>query len=248
MAPAGFALPGDPAGRTGIRAIYLPGEGAHFRSTGIAMFRAGDWYVKLRASSRTRDAATLGGWMTEVLGALVVPAKLAGDPAAAPVEECANRLEFPVAAQDAPADLASSLVSAVMGLTIAEAESEPEEGDAVPVVWCRDRTMDGFQAVFRPDAATDRYLLAFGDNGNAIMVAPDAGAALLGIEDGNASPPAARFTATLITAQKDVLFVAQDRLPSPERTVSLINGGRTSSSYNTWGKDKTVEFSADSAK
>lgn len=86
--------------------------------------------------------------------------------------------------------------------------------------WCRDSLLTGNQAVYRPDGAPDRYLLAAGDNGKTIAV--------------QAQAPGGYYSVNFITAGQVFTLVAQDRLPSPARVLELVTGDRTVAAAPTW--------------
>ncbi len=225
-----FVPPGQRAG-SGLRATYaVPGAwpGGPFQSTGLAMFEANGWFVKLRASSATRDTAGLSAWMDEVLAGLTVPAGTA--PVAIPVADCPPRLSFRGIAGDADKDASADIFGSLIGGMVAERLASPRTQEAPPPVWCRDHRLEPTQIIYRPDEARDAYLLALGDNGNGVLVGRDELAGLIAEE--GATPPE-RSSITLMTAGRAVSFVAQDRLPSAERVLDLIRDDRVVSSTNT---------------
>lgn len=223
----------------GLRAIYEAGDGSRFRRTGVALFAVGDWYVKMRASSGSRSAEAMAEWMDEVLAAISIPAELAGPRAMAEVADCPSPLVFKGKAKDAKSDLGADLVSGILGMMVLDGELEPTDPEAPPPVWCRDTGDHGELAVFRPDASDNSYLIALGDAGKGVFVGPDAGAQLLGAAEEPSEP---RFSVTLHLPGRNVLYVAQDRLPKPERAFELVSKERVSSSVSTWGEENTVEI------
>lgn len=240
-----FVPPGQ-ANASGLRAVYAPGSGP-FRSTGLALFGSGEWYVKLRATSVSRTPEELSTWMAEVLGSLQVPT---GDaPAVVPMTDCANRLRFRGTSRDVRGDNAgaSVLMGLVAGLAAARREAgEGEEGTAdaapeAPVTWCRDRVVAPAQTVYRADEADDAYLLAVGDNGNAFRVAPDGLGALLA-ED--AEDAANQYSVVLVMAGRNINFPPQDRMPAPARVLDLLENNRAVGSVNTWGDDSTININS----
>jgi len=238
--PASFT-PVNQTYASGLRAIYSADEDSPFRSTGIVLFSVDGWYVKVRASSRTRSAEELSLWIDQVLSEVSLPQSTAL--AAELVQDCSEPLKFRRQSKDAPKDGAAALMSSVLGMMAAEkrANGELNVGNEA-VQWCRDSTLGGAQIVYRANASKDSYLIAIGDNGNAVRVAPDTSAALLNPES---SKKRDRYGITLITAVQNTNYVAQDRLPSPERVVSIINDNRRVSSTPTWGDEKSIGISSD---
>lgn len=244
-APAAFAPPGQ-AEASGLRAAYAI-EGGAYRSTGLAVFAVNGWYVKMRASSKTRSAEELHGWMDEVLAQLTVPANEpeASANIAAPVLDCAQKLRFRGKAKDAPGDETGSAMASLLGGLLMSAGEEigtdEAAGDAAlvtePVIWCRDQQIDMARATYRANASPDSYLLALGDNGNGVSVGPDGLAAIFA--DTKKSPP---YSITLMTAGRNISFVSQNRLPSPSRVIELIEGNRTLGVSSTWGEERNIEI------
>jgi len=233
VAPQAFVPPGQTVA-SGLKAIYTP-KGGPYRSTGVMLFPVGEWYVKVRASSQTRPPAELGKWMDAALAEIGWPGTIANGPVAAPIADCAAPLVFEGKSKDISSDMMQNMIgAALVSATAGEAGKDP-----VGVKWCRDRKLDGNQAVYRANAATNSYLLAVGDNGNGIEVAPSAGGIISGAKD-----KGPRYGITLHMAARDVNFPAQDRLPSPDRTLAIVNEGRFTSDVATWGEKRDIRINS----
>lgn len=229
--PANFVPPGTTAA-SGLRAIYRTGAESGRISTGLALFAHGDWYVKLRATSATRSPEDLGRWMDEALAQLQVPQPPVAERAVAPIADCQALLRFRREARDAPGEAADLVVDGMMsglfaGAITAQVRERP------PVVWCRDAVLAPDRIVYRPDNADDSYLLALGDNGQAVLVGQEL--RIEGISPRRRAGP--RYTVRFMTAARDINFVSQDRLPSPARVIELIETNRAMSTRTTWGED-----------
>lgn len=238
-----FALPGREAA-TALKAVFAMPDDSEYMSTGVAMFALDEWYVKLRATSKKLDVEGLEAWMTKAVSELGLPQELEAGPQIRPVAECANPLVFPQEAKDAPKDGAASLLGGMIGMIASKKKAEVSASSAhvKAVEWCRDVSLGNNQAVYRPNSSTERYLIAIGDSGIGVGVAADDAAGLLSGSEKNAKP---RYTVTMYMDDKNVSFVAQDRLPSPERVIELINGNRTTITVPTWGDDQTVEVNSE---
>lgn len=246
-APQAFVPPGQTSA-SGLKAIYEPSSG-NYRSTGVMLLPVGQWYVKVRASSQTRSPAELGAWMEAALAGIGWPGKIAAAPGASPVADCPSPLAFPVEARDAPKNGNADLMSGLLGMAASQgrAKSRPEDAAALAAVrWCRDTGLDGNATVYRQNADPENYLLAMGDNGNGIWVGPDPGTKLLAMTEKDKPPPPMRYSITLMTAVQNVNFVAQDRLPSPQRVVAVVDANRRTTTVPTWGKNKTIAVTKDS--
>lgn len=208
IAPVAFTPPGQSTA-SGIKAVFAPVGVEGIRSTGVALFAVGDWYVKLRANSATLTPADLSGWMEGVLAELTLPRGTA--PAVRPIADCTPKLVFgPDAADSTLPDTALTA-----GVRTAAARM-------VGTRWCLDQVVRGNQAVYRPDGARDRYLLATGDNGKAFAVEPQG------------APGATYYSANLVSANQTFTIVAQDRMPSPQRVLDLAAAERAVAAVATW--------------
>ena len=238
-----FALPGREQA-TALKAVYELPEGGPYRSTGLALFSLGEWYVKLRATSETRDGSQLEAWMSQAVSELVLPESLSPGQAVEPVVDCKEPLEFKGKSKDAPKDGAASLLGGLLGSMAMEKAklSDSDVSAAMPVAWCRDSTLGQNQTLYRANEATDSYLIAIGDSGKGVSVQPDQASVLLGGPDKKRSE---RYSVTMHFEDENVNFVAQDRLPSPKRVIELINGRRTATTVSTWGDNSTIEVNSD---
>ena len=238
FAPDAFTPPNQPAA-SGLRAVYAP-DNDDWQSSGLALFEVDGWYVKVRASSRTRSPDAMLTWLDEITGALGLPA---GDaPAAALVEDCADDLRFRGNSRDVRSDAAGSLLSSLFGSAIAaQVRSGEIEAEAVPITWCRDSALEQTQVAYRANGSDDSYLLALGDNGNAISVTPDGIGALLA-EDEDEDP---RWSLSLVMAGRTLNLTPQDRLPRPRRVMQLLESESFIGSVATWGDDNAMQINAD---
>ena len=247
VGPQAFVPPGQ-SSASGLKAVYEPKSGP-YRSSGVMMLPVGGWYVKLRASSQTRSPAELSQWMDAALAEVQWPRKIPAAPDAAPVTDCPAPLAFPVAAQDAPKNGGADLMSGLLGMATAQSKAKakptPESAKALAAMhWCRDPDIGGNAALYRQNADTENYLLAMGDNGNGIWVGPDPGAKVIAMADKEA-PATPRYSITLITAAQNVGFVAQDRLPSPQRVIEIVKANRRVTTVPTWGNSKSISVNSD---
>jgi hypothetical protein len=245
IGPQAFVPPGQSAA-SGLKVVYEPKSGP-YRSSGVMMLPVGGWYVKLRASSQTRSPAELAQWMDAALAEVQWPRNIPAAPEAAPVTDCPAPLAFPVAAKDAPKNGGADLMSGLLGMASAQGKAKPTPESAAAHAaarWCRDPDIGGNAALYRSNADTENYLLAMGDNGNGIWVGPDPGAKVLAMVDKEV-PATLRYSITLITAAQNVGFVAQDRLPSPQRVIEIVKANRRVTTVPTWGNSKSISVNSD---
>lgn len=209
VAPTAFTPPGQGTA-SGIKAVFAPKGVEGIRSTGVALFAVGDWYVKLRATSATLTPPDLSDWMEGVLSELTVPATHA--PATQPIADCPSKLAFP-----GPSAGDSALADALLTTGVKTTASR-----MTGTRWCLDHVVRANQAVYRPDGADDRYLLATGDNGKAFAVEPQGAAG------------ATYFSINMINARHTFAIVPQDRLPEPQRVLDLVAAERAVGGVDTW--------------
>ena len=242
VAAQSFIPPGQTTA-SGLKAIYEPKAGS-YRSTGVAMLPVGECYVKIRASSQSRSPAELSQWMDAALVQIIWPKKIAAAAEAAPVADCPTLLAFPIAAQDAPKNGGADLMTGLLGMAAAQSKTKakptPESVAALSAVrWCRDVGVGSNATVYRQNADTDHYLLAMGDNGNGIWVGPDPGAKVIAMTEKDKHAES-RYSITAVTAAQNISFVAQDRLPSPQRVIEIVAANRRITTVPTWGKNKSI--------
>lgn len=240
--PRAFALPGQTE-TSGLRATYAPQDsGGYFTSTGVALVPVGDWYVKLRISSQRRTAAELDALMDSVLAEIQWPQHAAA--ASLPVIPCPAPLAFDKKSKDLTGGgMSEILATALMSAAAGDDSTRKDPPPAVAVQWCRDRQMNNNIATYRAAEASDAYLLTFGDNGNGVSVGPSAANVIMAEMEGKNAK--LRYSVTLHTAAEDVNFIAQDRLPSPERAAEIVNANRRASTVATWGKERAVQINSD---
>lgn len=209
MTPSAFTPPGQRAA-SGLVAVYDLKGASGYKSAGVALFAAGDWYVKLRATSTVRSPADTAAWMTRAIGQLKIPA--AGGAAVAPIAACTTPLAF---GTGAPGDAkATAAVRLEAGVT---APSARITGGG----WCTDAALGGNRRVYRPVGTNDRYLLAMGDNGNAIAVRGEGA--------GNAY-----YSVNFVAAGETIALVPRDRLPTPQQVFGLVEAERIGQTFTTW--------------
>jgi hypothetical protein len=208
-----FSPPGQSTS-SGLVAVYSPGSSSTFRGTGVALLPVGDWYVKVRASSKRRSAAEVAGWIDAVLADIRWPAAIVAAPAAEPITDCPNPLVYAGTAKavaEGSDRLAANMAAAVMATGNGERAAR----------WCRDVRLTPTQVVYRPDGDTQRYQLAFGDNGNAIIVGPALDLKNAPIFD-DGTVKSGPFSVALFQAHQTLAFANHDSMPSPQQAVALL--------------------------
>lgn len=247
----GSVEPIKPAGSavaSGLKATYQPGSGSPFASTGLALFASRGWYVKLRASSARRTPEEMSRWLDQAIAELALPESAGPSEAAWPAEDCPAQLPYRKNTKDAPSDLAASLLGGVLAQMAAkesasmdEDEDQNEEGARLETRWCREARIAPSQVAYRLVDSSDSYLLALGDNGVAVSVAPDAVGMILAEAERRKSEE--RYAITLFQADRNATFPAQARFPSPSRVLRILDEGRYTAVVSTWGEGTTINLS-----
>lgn len=153
----------------------------NFRSTGVALYRAGDWLVKVRISSRQLSVTRMDETLRANLMLLPVLDDL--DSSQVPfLAECENSLEF-ADANAVESDLGMLAIGQAVSVT---AEQNVEHGempddefadlgieDRGSINYCREGQRGREFNIYRPVGTQDRYTVGVGDAGFSIEVYPD---------------------------------------------------------------------------
>ncbi|HEX8261301.1 MAG TPA: hypothetical protein VF547_00335 [Allosphingosinicella sp.] len=218
-APAAAAAPYRRPGAAaagGIRATFKL-DGSGLTATALAVVPLQGWLVKVRMTSARLDPAALDARMTAFLEALRWPAEAKPAPAAAPVVPCRDSLAFKKA-KIVPNDMGNALMDAISGTVELD---QVEEGKADPVVYCREPGPHAPIGLYRPDGRRDSYVIALGDSGRALRLAP---ALTLDLSSGGSA--GRRVAMTLLEHDRTTVLPSFNRLPSPEQAMAVAFSGR----------------------
>lgn len=225
---AAVSAPGA-SNASGLLAGWTVTSGA-YKGTAAAILPMGEWLVKFRYSTTQSDGAAAAAVLRRAIAELGWPASIPAAPEAQPIAACATRMDTAERTKPAPRDMTSALAGALTGLAMSIPTATPAQR------WCRDAQTLPIAGIYRPDAATDRYLIALSDAGRGILVAP----AFDGIGDGTGAGKRARsWSVDLVTPGSIVQFPAQDRLPSAERVMAVLRE-QPVSKVSTWGQKRDV--------
>ncbi|MEM6858552.1 MAG: hypothetical protein AAF559_11830 [Pseudomonadota bacterium] len=151
-----------------------------YKSTSVAIYRAGDWLVKVRISSASLEVQALEKLTIDTLSALPELEDVGSQPAYL-VQQCEDPLAFTksVPLDHPKGDSALAIEASLLAFGEAAGLPKPEnlkeflEGDALPAVnYCRDGERAAQFNIYRPVDTNDRYIVALNDAGNSISVFP----------------------------------------------------------------------------
>jgi hypothetical protein len=211
---AGFTRPGASAA-SGLRAA-MSDNVAGMRSTAVAIAPLGSsWLVKIRMGSAQLDPAALNERLSAFAAALRWPAESGPARAAVPIAPCPTPLQLRQA-RVVRTETSDVLMDSIVG------SIEPEPGQPVgpPPVYCREPGATVERGVYRPDRATDSYLIALDDAGLAVGVGDASGLSQL-LGDNRR-----RFSVTLYDRSATSSYPSFNRLPPPDQAYALVRDGR----------------------
>ena len=208
-----FARPGASvaSGLRSVLAIGSPGSG----STALAIAPLGGWLLKVRISSTSADAESLDRQLTAFVAGLRWPTGGEAERIAVPIRPCSDALRTKKA-KLVKQDMGQSLINALIG-------GAPLKSDGPPATYCRDPGPAGQPAwaVYRPNGASDRYAVAMGDAGGAVIVSPEMSiAGLPGKGDGG------NFSVAFVHHATSSVLPSFNRLPPPEQALALLRQRR----------------------
>lgn len=210
--PAAFARPGA-ANASGLRAIvdlHRPSAG----SMALAIAPLGRFQLKIQIRGHLIGHAALDARLTRLIEGVRWPAEAARPaPAAVPVEPCPAPLQLRNARL-----LRTEMADALMGAVIGAVDLTDESGNPPPPpVYCREPGATAAWGVYRPNAATDSYLIALNDAGIAYSVSEQLD---LGALTGQGSS-GRRFALVLLARDTTGVVASFNRLPPPEQAMAV---------------------------
>ena len=177
LALSGFVPRGGTA-ESGRYAVLA--TNGRYKSTSLAIYRAGDWLIKLRLSSPSSSVPELEDLTLRTLAALPEMESIAPAPAYL-IQPCKNTpawleaapLEHPKGDTALVTEASLLAFGTAAGLPLPENLAEFIEGSPAPSqTFCRDGERQPQFNIYRPAGTTDRYIVALNDGGNSISVFP----------------------------------------------------------------------------
>lgn len=229
-----------------MRVIYAAeGSPIGMKSTGLALLEVNDWYVKIRASSRTLDPNALNTALDQALAGVHWPSKITPVPAAVAIAPCTTKLTFAEKVAPAQQSQDDKMMSALLGGIMESAVEEKIKKEKKPADsprWCRDASSSAMLGVYRSSDAVNHYMLGLADSGRAIAHGEDQLGAL--VRKDNKKEPRAEYSVTLYVPDQRLIYAPLNGLSPPDQLYNYIEKANAISSMGTWGKDaKTLNIS-----
>lgn len=209
--------PNGGTAESGILTI-IAAEG-EFRSASVAIFSAGDWLVKLRVSSRSLDPDGLEDMVRSLIARIP---KLAGYSAQQSyvMEACLDAVNYATAERPKRNNSASDSERSSEALFnsdefIEGLKEKPDRGEK----YCREGDGGLQGSIYRSMGAKDRYIVAIGDSGASLNVAPAKSLESM-LRDGSSNT--ANFLVSLRTGDKVRVFMPFLTLPQPNQAMQTM--------------------------
>jgi hypothetical protein len=239
VTPAGIR-PFTPRGQdlaTGLMESYR-GTGP-FSATELAVLPVKGFYAKVRASSTRKGSPTLAIAVGQLLDAM----KWTSDrqqPLAAAISDCSAPLPTGKRAKRIKASKEERMMAGILGGLIAQVTNDQKVKPAAkPPTFCREPGSGQLaMGIYRPDASTERYTMAVGDAGQAVVVGRNE------LAEAVTKSKQPRYSVTLVQLHQTASFPDFSALPSPKHIVEEIGKSRPVSVSATWGNKRTINLNA----
>ena len=234
---------------TGVRAFVPHGQDRasglmeSYRTTGpysstmLAVLPVKGFYAKVRASSASKDSAALEVLVREILDGIAWTSDRQHALAAA-VADCPAPLPTGKPAKQIAASREDRMMSAILGGLVAQVPANPKaEPAAPPPTFCREPgPAQMTMGIYRPNASTERYTIAVGDAGQAVVVGRNE---LAEIAAKSRQP---RYSVSVVRLHETASFADFSALPSPEQVIQMVGSSRPTSVATTWGQQRTINI------
>lgn len=217
---------------TGLMEIFA--TSGKYRSTGLMVLPVNGFYAKIRASSVARDAAGLEQLMLAAVNSIDWRSRQK-EVAATPIADCPTALPARPPAKVAALNKDDQMTSALIGALVAGVGSTAAA--TTSITYCREPGPTQISyGIYRPEASTDRYMMALLDAGRAILVGSSDLSAIL-----SELKTAPRVSVSHVELDRTVVYGDFESLPLPEQVVEMVEKTNPLSVSHTWGKkDKNI--------
>lgn len=200
----------------------LTSKGA-FRSTGIAIYSAGDWLAKVRLSSRGLDPEGLEALLRTVLGKLP---KLEGysEKEAYLIEACFTSMRFTTAERFKPDDSQEATTQEDSSGDLIGSAALGKAAQVPSGPYCREGEGGREGSLYRSPGVQHSYILAFGDSGTSAIIGPAKQLDEIFGEGSAQSSANPYFSVSYATATQRFVFMPYKSLPEPNQAAQAIFG------------------------
>lgn len=199
------------------------------RATGLMLIPVNGFYAKVRASSMTRDAASLEQFMLTAVNAINWASKTAAS-TASPIENCPTPLPERPAAVMAVVNKDDRMMSGLVGGLLSQLQTTSKI--PVAVRYCREPGPAQFPyGVYRANGSSDSYLMALLDSGRAVQVGSSDLLSIL-----SEINKAKRYSVAHVELDRIATYADFATLPHPGQAIELVRTSKPLSVGGTWGK------------
>ena len=216
-------IPSGGSKASGLSAV-LAVDG-NFRSTGVAMYRSGEWLVKVRVSSRRLSVAQMDSVLKSTLGRMPALDNVDPNPAQFVAECDAVPTSSATVVTDNLGTIALGEAIALVAMQLPEEDRETleetgsREVDPATLTYCREGPRSRQYNVFRSTDGNDRFTVALGDAGRSVDVYPDAVATEL-----DTTSAMTTYAVRSATGLEYVLHTPYVGLPSVQQVGQSLSG------------------------
>ncbi len=208
------------ASESGIMTV-LATEG-RFRSTSVALFSSGEWLVKLRLSSIRLEPEGMESRFREILQQLPKMEALSAQKAYL-IEPCLDEISYSTAERFEPAEQdALGANSPMLSLTAGLASMAQQNEQAPAAQYCREGNGGREGSIYRTAGIRDNYLIAYGDSGTSVSVAPALSLDAVLASDDPEAAKRAHFLVVHKTAIEHRIFMPFKSLPQPNQASQAV--------------------------
>lgn len=212
-----------PAGQgegSGIRSVVAL-TGKAYTASGVALFRHDDWLIVVRMSSETAAPADLDRMLAGFVDGLRLSPAKSPATAAYGIVPCVQAFPSQPAGRVAR-DMSSGLLASALLQAIDSGEAKPDKTEPQPALphYCSDPAGKVDFGAYRDEQSPASYLVAVGDAGNVVWIAPDSMAAILDAKKSG------QYSMTLSTVARRIIYTPFTAMPGLAQVMEALGSER----------------------
>lgn len=220
---------------SGLMELFTTGN--QFKSTGVMVLPVNGFYAKIRATSSTRDAASLEQLMLAAVNSMQWSSRNPEN-AAIPIADCPAPLPERPAAKSVELNQEDRMMAALIGGVIAQSTALDKK--PATATYCREPgPLQIPYGIYRLVGSDDSYMMALLDAGRAIFVGNSAHAQIM-----SELKKPARISVSLVEMERTSTFGDFATLPLPEQALEQVQRGTPLSVASTWGKKRELSINS----